>query len=105
MTNYEFTFLLARDEKEELKEIEQLFLDLKAKIRKKTSWGNKELSYRIKKSLSAFYYHWSVTMPHDKVAQLKKKLGYQTKLLRYLLLKTDEPEEELKEKKSQPIKS
>jgi len=87
MTNYEFTFLLAKENKEELEGIGKLLTSLGAKIEKKTKWGNKELSYPIKGNLSAFYYHWQLAIPREKIINLKKKLGYRTKLLRYLLLK------------------
>jgi len=82
---YDFTFLLG-DEKE-TKTVKDLITAHAGKITKEEEWGKKELSYPIKKATSAFYYTYNLEMEEKKVTELKRKLDFDEKLLRYLLLK------------------
>lgn len=87
MTQYEFTFLL--NEETELKEIKDLVKATEGKLIKDESWGKKALAYPIKKQTSAVYYNWIVEMDEKKAAEFKRKLNFNEKLLRYLILKVD----------------
>ncbi len=82
---YEFTFLLP--EEAEVKTIKDLADSLKIKIEKEESWGKKALAYPIKKNTGAFYFHWIIEMDIKNVNEFKKKLNFNEKLMRYLLLK------------------
>lgn len=84
---YELTFVLP--EKEEVKSVKDILLSEKAKIEKEEEWGKKTLAYPIKKHESAFYFLWSIDIDDKRVGELKKKLTFNEKLLRYLLLKKD----------------
>ena len=84
---YELTFLL--NEEKELNVIKELLAGLDAKLVSETSWGKKQLVYPIKKQTAASFYHWVIEISTKKVGELKKKLNYNEKLLRYLLLVTE----------------
>lgn len=84
---YELTFLL--NEEEEIKNLKILIESLKGKVTKEEKWGKKTLSYPIKKNISANFYSWSIEMSPKEVKELKRKLGFNEKLIRFLLLKID----------------
>lgn len=82
---YEFVFLL--NEEEELKKLKELVLSVAGKLLKENSLGKKQLAYKIKKNSSTNMYEWEVEMEATKLGEFKKKLSFNDKLLRYLLLK------------------
>ena len=82
---YEFTFLL--NEEEEIKNIRKLFESLKGKITSEEAWGKKTLAYPIKKNTAAYYYNWKFDMNSEDVEELKRKLNFSDKIMRYLILK------------------
>lgn len=82
--NYELTFLLP--EAEETKKVKELIHSLKGTIKKEESWGNKNLVYPIKKSSRAYFFNWQIDISKDKINELRKKLNFNEKLIRYLLL-------------------
>ncbi len=84
---YELTFLL--NEEEEIKNLKSLVDSLKGKITKEEKWGKKTLSYPIKKNTAAEFYNWTIEMSPKDVKELKRKLGFNEKLIRFLLLKID----------------
>lgn len=84
MSQYELTFLL--NEEAELKVLKELITSLNGEVIKEEKWGEKTLSYPIKKNLKAHFYHWKISVGSTKVLELRKKLNYNEKLIRYLLL-------------------
>jgi len=84
---YEITFLL--NEEEELKNLSDLVTSLKGKIIKEEKWGKKTLAYAIKKTTSVDFYNWTIEMSQKNVGEFKRKLGFNEKLIRFLLLKLD----------------
>ncbi len=88
MTQYEFTFLL--NEEKELENLKKLISSLEGKIKKEDKWGEKQLAYPIKKQMTAVFYNWQFSMNPEKVAELKRKLNFNEKLIRYLLLSDEE---------------
>lgn len=86
MSKYDFTFLL--NEEVELKQIKTLITSLNGKIIKEESWGNKILSYPIKKNSSANFYNWLIEFNTNKMKEFKTKLNFIDKLIRYLIIKT-----------------
>lgn len=84
--NYELTFLLK--EEAELKNIKEL-VELFGKIIKEEKWGEKILAFPIKKNHRAYYYNFDLELPSEKATELRKKLNFNEKLLRYLLLIKD----------------
>lgn len=85
---YELTVLLT-DEKD-LKSVKEHIAALEGKITRDKSWGERSLSYSIKKKSKAQYMTLWFNMLPKSILELKKRLTYDEKLLRYLLL-TDEP--------------
>jgi len=84
---YELTFLL--NEEEEIKNLKSLVDSLKGKITKEEKWGKKTLAYAIKKNTSVDFYNWTIEMNQKNVGELKRKLGFNEKLIRFLLLRLD----------------
>lgn len=84
MTKYELTFLLK--EETELKNIQEAINSLNGKILTQDDWGEKTLAYSIKKNASIHFYSWQFEMDKDKLQDLKKKLNFNEKIVRYLLL-------------------
>ncbi|MCX7881144.1 MAG: 30S ribosomal protein S6 [Patescibacteria group bacterium] len=84
MSHYELTFLLAKNE--DVEKIKEIILSFQGEIEKEESWGEKTLAYPIKKHRTAFYFHWLIKIPKTKVLELRKKLNFQEKIIRYLLL-------------------
>jgi len=84
MTKYELTFLLK--EETELKNIQEAISSLNGKILTQEDWGVKTLAYPIKKNTSIHFYSWNFEMDKDKLGDLKKKLNFNEKIIRYLLL-------------------
>lgn len=85
MTVYELTFLL--NDEEEVKKIKELIQTLQSKILEETKWEKKPLAYPIKKNTLADFYIWKLEIDESKVNELKKKLNFNEKIIRYLLLK------------------
>lgn len=84
---YELVFLL--NEESETKNLRDLLTSLKIKLVKEEVGGKRALSYPIKKHTSAVYYFWQIEADKKVVAELRKKLNYNEKLIRYLLLVND----------------
>lgn len=85
---YEITFLL--NDESETKNIKSLLESLEGKVAEEKAWGERELAYPVKKLRTAKYFTWTFTIPPKNLAELKRKLNFNEKLLRYLLLKLDE---------------
>ncbi len=84
MSQYSLTFLL--NEEAELKTLKELVVSLGGVIKKEEKWGEKSLAYPIKNIRSAHYYQWQMEIEKNKIFELKKKLNYNEKLIRYLIL-------------------
>ncbi len=84
MAKYELTFLLS--EEAESKKIKELLESLAVKVDSEENWGQKTLAYRVKKNHTAYFYNWTLDVDQTKVAELKRRLNFHEKLLRYLLL-------------------
>jgi len=82
---YELTLLLP--EEAEIKGIKELIASFAGKVEKEEKWGKRSLVYPIKKNTSAYYYCYRLEMDQKNIGELKKKLNFNEKLMRYLLLK------------------
>lgn len=87
MTKYELVVLLP--DEEETKQVKTLLTSLKAKVIKEESWGKKPLAYPVKKLGAAYFYDWIIELEGKRVVDLTKKLNFNEKLLRYLLLQVE----------------
>lgn len=87
MSKYDLTFLL--NEESELKVLKELATSLDCKIVKEEKWGEKTLAYPIKGLVKATYYQWHLEMPKTNAMEFRKRLQFNEKLIRYLLLAID----------------
>ncbi len=84
---YEFVFLL--NDEEELNTIKDLFKAASGKLLGEKTWGKKTLAYSIKKNKTATFYEWQFEIDPKQLIDFKKKLNFNEKLIRYLLLKIE----------------
>lgn len=84
---YELIILLDKEEK--LKTIKDLLDQLKIKIINEENWGQKTLAYPIKKSHRAYYYDFILEINEKTTSQLRQKLNFNNKILRFLFLKVN----------------
>ncbi len=87
MSQYEFVFLLA--DEEELKNIKEMVNSTSGKLLEEKKWGKKTLAYPIKKNASLNFFEWLLEMDAGSLADFKKKLNFNEKIVRYLLLKSE----------------
>lgn len=88
MNAYEMTVLLS-DEKD-IKEVKELIEGSKSKIKSEKSWGKRNLAYPINKESTAYYITLELEIDPTQVTELKKKLNFNEKMIRYLLLNKEE---------------
>ncbi|MCX7955620.1 MAG: 30S ribosomal protein S6 [Patescibacteria group bacterium] len=81
---YEITFLLEKEA--DIKIIKDIIASLNGKIEKEEKWGEKTLSYFIGKHKKAFYFYFLIEIEKKNIKQLKQKLNFETKIIRYLIL-------------------
>lgn len=99
MPLYEHVFLARQDvsnaQVEALtKEYTGLIEEAGGKITKSEYWGLKTLAYKIKKSRKAHFSLLNIDAPHDAVAEMERRMGLSTEVLRFLTLKVDAHETE-----------
>ena len=99
MPLYEHVFLARQDvsnaQVEALtKEYTALIEEGGGKVTKSEYWGLKSLAYKIKKSRKAHFSLLNIDAPHDAVAEMERRMGLSTEVLRFLTLKVDEHETE-----------
>lgn len=88
MRRYELVFLLKKKEDEKI--VKEIVHSIpKAKILKEESWGEKTLAYPIKKNRQAFYFIYHLEIDKKNVLELKQRLNFEEKILRYLLLSVE----------------
>lgn len=85
MNMYEFTFLV--EEESEVAAIKQLLESLDGKITHEEKWGQRALAYPIDKHGAALFYTWHIEVAAPRMAEFKKKLAFNEKLMRYLLVR------------------
>jgi len=94
MNQYEFIFLMS--EEEDQKDLKELISSLSGKILDEKSHGLKNLAFEIKKHKAANLFEWIIQLNMDKISELKKKLGFNEKVIRYLILKLEAKSEKVK---------
>jgi small subunit ribosomal protein S6 len=84
---YEFTFLI--EDVKALKPLEKTLESFDGKKLNEENWGKRLLSYPIEKATAAEYFTWHIQLDKHKLDEFKKKLNYDTIVMRYLILNTD----------------
>ncbi len=64
------------------------------KITKSEYWGVKSLAYKIKKNRKAHFSLMNIDAPHEAVAEMERRMGLSTEIIRFLTIKVDEHETE-----------
>jgi small subunit ribosomal protein S6 len=64
------------------------------KVTKSEYWGLKSLAYKIKKSRKAHFSLLNIDAPHEAVAEMERRMGLSTEVIRFMTLKVDEHETE-----------
>jgi small subunit ribosomal protein S6 len=57
-------------------------------------WGLKSLAYKIKKNRKAHYTCLNIDAPHAAVAEMERRMGLSTDVLRFMTIRVDEHENE-----------
>lgn len=91
MRNYECTFIINPEKKEEevkqiIEEIKSNFEDNKAKIKKIDEWGIKELAYEIDGYNNGFYTVINFEADPEKVNLFKESMRKNNSILRHILV-------------------
>lgn len=97
MPLYEHIFLARQDvsnaQVEQLtKEFSDIITEGGGKIAKSEYWGLKALAYKIKKSRKAHYTLLNIEAPHDVVAEMERRMGLSTDIIRFMTIRVDEHE-------------
>ncbi len=64
------------------------------KVTKNEYWGVKSLAYKIKKNRKAHFSLLNIDAPHAAVAEMERRMGLSTEIIRFLTIKVDEHETE-----------
>jgi small subunit ribosomal protein S6 len=64
------------------------------KITKSEYWGVKSLAYKIKKNRKAHFSLMNIDAPHAAIAEMERRMGLSTEIIRFLTVKVDEHETE-----------
>lgn len=85
MNKYELTVMVRNEA--DIENVKKLLESHSGKIIEEKKWGKRELAYPIKKETGAFYFTYQIELGGTNVSDFKKKLNFDDKILRYLMLK------------------
>lgn len=98
MNSYELGVILrpTLSEEELNSEVERLknFLGERGEVVKVDLWGRRKLAYPIQKYQEGYYVFFNFKLPPSQVAEVKRWVSLNEKIIRHLLVKEDEKEEE-----------
>lgn len=99
MPLYEHVFLARQDvSNTQVDALVKEFTDIieagQGKITKSEYWGLKGLAYKIKKSRKAHYSFFNIDAPPAAVAEMERRMGLSTDVIRFLTVKVEELETE-----------
>jgi len=99
MPLYEHVFLARQDISTQqvetlMKEYQGVIEELGGKVPKSEYWGLKPLAYKIKKSRKAHYALFNIDSPPAAVAEMERRMGISTDIIRFMTVKVDELEVE-----------
>ncbi|KWT66744.1 SSU ribosomal protein S6p [Hyphomicrobium sulfonivorans] len=97
MPLYEHVFLARQDvSNAQVEAMTKEFTDLieqgGGKVTKSEYWGVKSLAYKIKKNRKAHFSLLNIEAPSDAVAEMERRMGLSTEILRFLTIKVEEHE-------------
>jgi small subunit ribosomal protein S6 len=99
MPLYEHVFLARQDVSSQqvealVKEFTGVLEEGKGKVTKTEYWGLKSLAFKIKKSRKAHYSLMNIDAPPAAVAEMERRMGLSTDIIRFMTVKVDEHEKE-----------
>ena len=99
MPLYEHVFLARQDVSQQqvetlTKEFTDVITEGGGKITKTEYWGLKGLAYKIKKSRKAHYSLLNIDAPASAVAEMERRMGLSTDVIRFMTLRVEELETE-----------
>lgn len=99
MPLYEHVFLARQDVSQQqvdalTNEYKQIITDGGGTIGRSEYWGLKSLAYKIKKNRKAHYTAINIDAPHAAVAEMERRMGLSTDVLRFLTIRVDAHENE-----------
>ena len=99
MPLYEHVFLARQDVSQQqvdalTNEYKQIITDAGGSIGRSEYWGLKSLAYKIKKNRKAHYTCLNIDAPHDAVAEMERRMGLSTDVLRFMTIRVDEHDNE-----------
>jgi small subunit ribosomal protein S6 len=99
MPKYEHVFLARQDVSQQqvdalTQEFKNIITEGGGNIGRVEYWGLKNLAYKIKKNRKAHYTHLNIDAPHPAVAEMERRMGLSTDILRFLTIRVDEHESE-----------
>jgi small subunit ribosomal protein S6 len=84
MKSYELT-VLVRNEKE-VDAVKAIITEFSGKVGKEEKWGKRDLAFPIAKEKSAFFFTYQLELDPKSISEMKKKMNYDEKIVRYLLI-------------------
>jgi small subunit ribosomal protein S6 len=99
MPLYEHVFLARQDVSQTqvealTKEFTDVIEELQGTISKNEYWGLRTLAYKIKKNRKAHYTLLNIDAPPSAIAEMERRMGISTDILRFLTVRVDEHETE-----------
>jgi small subunit ribosomal protein S6 len=99
MPYYEHVFMARQDVSTQqveamTKEYQGVIEELGGKVTKTEYWGLKSLAYKIKKARKAHYTLMNIDAPPAAVAEMERRMGIATDVLRFMTVKVEELEAE-----------
>lgn len=99
MPLYEHTFLARQDVTQTqvealMKEFSGVIEELQGKVTKQEYWGLKTLAFKIKKNRKAHYAFFNVDAPPAAVAEMERRMGINSDVMRFLTVRVDQLETE-----------
>lgn len=94
MHNYELVYILQADLDEAtltgaVDAIETLIKNSTGEIVKIDKWGKRRMAYPIRKTREGYYVFISFQMEPNEIVNLKRALGYNEQVLRYIVVRVD----------------
>ena len=78
------------------KSIVDLVKELGGEVKDVDAWGKRYLAYEIKGHKEGYYIVYIFSLEADNLKELKRKLNLNTEVLRFLIVKVDNPEERIR---------
>jgi small subunit ribosomal protein S6 len=99
MPLYEHVFLARQDVSQQqvdalTNEYTQVITEGGGTVGRTEYWGLKSLAYKIKKNRKAHYTSLNIDAPHAAVAEMERRMGLSTDVLRFMTIRVEELENE-----------